>query len=283
MFSLCIYLYWYSFQFLLIKESCIFYTDYKKNREFVIYFYTSRSNEYIMNQNINDEHSIRNIEQQAEQPQKHITTNMNTTELFFRAMPGLILRVTNTLFKVVEKDKSCIEGGNKEISEEEIETEKQGPFFSDSINESQNEACMKCKIPDNEKVGQCSEKQSNKNGKSVPSTKVIALRTEDTVENKENNFKPMKSDRDLKENIEKLTKENKEIDEIKGPLNKQFCTICCDKIADAVLIPCGHGGLCFNCAKRIGGQNADCYLCRKVYFLFVTKNRNFGKYFKWRY
>ena len=44
----------------------------------------------------------------------------------------------------------------------------------------------------------------------------------------------------------------------------EACVICCDRIADAVLLPCGHGGLCFECGKRVGKQGADCHLCRKV-------------------
>lgn len=50
----------------------------------------------------------------------------------------------------------------------------------------------------------------------------------------------------------------------KGPLESQTCVICCDKAPDAVLLPCGHGGICFDCGKRIGKQGGDCHLCRKV-------------------
>ena len=52
----------------------------------------------------------------------------------------------------------------------------------------------------------------------------------------------------------------------KGSLDLQTCMICCDKPADAVLLPCGHGGLCYGCGKKIGAQSGDCYLCRKVLF-----------------
>ena len=42
------------------------------------------------------------------------------------------------------------------------------------------------------------------------------------------------------------------------------CTICCSAVQDAVLQPCGHGGFCFGCAKRLFAppQRGNCPLCR---------------------
>lgn len=44
------------------------------------------------------------------------------------------------------------------------------------------------------------------------------------------------------------------------------CLICCSCDADAVLLECGHGGVCFGCARRILGQvdasRRHCPLCR---------------------
>lgn len=55
-------------------------------------------------------------------------------------------------------------------------------------------------------------------------------------------------------------------DASKGPLESQLCVICCDRVPDAVLLPCGHGGLCFQCGRKLCKQGC-CYLCRQVPFL----------------
>lgn len=53
--------------------------------------------------------------------------------------------------------------------------------------------------------------------------------------------------------------------EIKSSMeDPQRCVICCAQEADAVILPCCHGGLCFECGKRLGSQNAVCHFCRKV-------------------
>ena len=47
-------------------------------------------------------------------------------------------------------------------------------------------------------------------------------------------------------------------------LGEQCCVICCERGADAVLLPCNHGGLCFVCGVRLAKQHATCHFCRKV-------------------
>ena len=44
------------------------------------------------------------------------------------------------------------------------------------------------------------------------------------------------------------------------------CIICITKAADAVIMLCGHGGLCFDCGQILcqSKVNPRCYLCRKV-------------------
>lgn len=42
------------------------------------------------------------------------------------------------------------------------------------------------------------------------------------------------------------------------------CLICYDKLPDAVLMECGHGGLCYECSVDIWKKNGECYLCRQV-------------------
>ena len=54
------------------------------------------------------------------------------------------------------------------------------------------------------------------------------------------------------------------------------CRLCCDNTADVVFMPCGHGGVCFNCfLVMIEHNNVQCFYCRldiaKVYKLDVKK------------
>ena len=48
--------------------------------------------------------------------------------------------------------------------------------------------------------------------------------------------------------------------------NQKECIICITKAADAVIMLCGHGGLCFDCGQTLCQSkiNPRCYLCRKV-------------------
>jgi hypothetical protein len=42
------------------------------------------------------------------------------------------------------------------------------------------------------------------------------------------------------------------------------CLVCCSEVADAVLLPCCHGGVCFSCAKKLGKPAPHCPFCRRV-------------------
>jgi len=44
----------------------------------------------------------------------------------------------------------------------------------------------------------------------------------------------------------------------------KICTICYDKKACALIMPCGHGGLCYKCAISIWQNIGECPLCRKA-------------------
>lgn len=44
----------------------------------------------------------------------------------------------------------------------------------------------------------------------------------------------------------------------------KLCHVCMEQLPDAIFHPCGHGGLCFNCAQIIVETNANCHYCRKV-------------------
>lgn len=49
-------------------------------------------------------------------------------------------------------------------------------------------------------------------------------------------------------------------DSINAP---QTCLICFDNESDAVIMHCGHGGVCYTCCIALWRKNQGCYLCRK--------------------
>lgn len=45
----------------------------------------------------------------------------------------------------------------------------------------------------------------------------------------------------------------------------KMCYICCERSADAVLMECGHGGMCFTCAQHLANTPPSlCPVCRKT-------------------
>jgi hypothetical protein len=40
------------------------------------------------------------------------------------------------------------------------------------------------------------------------------------------------------------------------------CFLCCEKYANAVIMNCGHGGICFDCALNMQKEAKSCFLCR---------------------
>ena len=42
------------------------------------------------------------------------------------------------------------------------------------------------------------------------------------------------------------------------------CNVCFEKSPDAVLMSCGHGGLCYGCALDIWKKSINCFFCKKV-------------------
>lgn len=40
------------------------------------------------------------------------------------------------------------------------------------------------------------------------------------------------------------------------------CCICMDSKPDAVIMECGHGGICYECGKHIIANEGVCHLCR---------------------
>ncbi|KAL4479264.1 hypothetical protein ABPG72_011476 [Tetrahymena utriculariae] len=60
------------------------------------------------------------------------------------------------------------------------------------------------------------------------------------------------------------------------------CVVCFDKTPDTLYMPCGHGGLCYECAIDILKKTGECYLCRveitEVYQLDIKQKK--GKNYK---
>ncbi|OMJ67913.1 hypothetical protein SteCoe_34808 [Stentor coeruleus] len=74
----------------------------------------------------------------------------------------------------------------------------------------------------------------------------------------------------LDENYDDQHEENKsEVDfnsvNIDGSIeNGKTCSICCEKEADAIIMNCGHGGICFDCSCEIVKKTKKCHICRTV-------------------
>jgi len=43
----------------------------------------------------------------------------------------------------------------------------------------------------------------------------------------------------------------------------KICIICCESQADAVIMGCGHGGVCYKCALESCQKSDKCFMCRK--------------------
>jgi len=52
-------------------------------------------------------------------------------------------------------------------------------------------------------------------------------------------------------------------DEIVVVNDAKTCVVCMDKDVNAILIPCGHLGLCIECAKEIDSNSGFCPICRQ--------------------
>lgn len=48
--------------------------------------------------------------------------------------------------------------------------------------------------------------------------------------------------------------------------NASLCTICFSRSSDAILLPCCHGGICYQCGITLSRQDAHCYYCHKSFW-----------------
>ena len=62
---------------------------------------------------------------------------------------------------------------------------------------------------------------------------------------------------------EEITNENNTVS-INDSINGATCLICFSNPPDSVIMDCGHGGICYDCAVEIWKKSNECYLCRNV-------------------
>ncbi|CAD8210224.1 unnamed protein product [Paramecium octaurelia] len=71
--------------------------------------------------------------------------------------------------------------------------------------------------------------------------------------------------------------ESKQLQENQNKVNEssQKCIICCDNPPNAVLMTCGHGGICYKCGLEMAQKSKECFLCRQQ-ILFIYEISNFN-------
>ena len=71
-------------------------------------------------------------------------------------------------------------------------------------------------------------------------------------------------DRDDNEGFERMAKSvaNEKIDSWEFEESEcGACSICFNNEANAVIVPCGHGGICYHCSSELK-RNRKCHICR---------------------
>ena len=48
----------------------------------------------------------------------------------------------------------------------------------------------------------------------------------------------------------------------RASIDNKECYVCCDKTADAVIMECGHGGICYECSLEMWKVTGQCHMCR---------------------
>lgn len=57
---------------------------------------------------------------------------------------------------------------------------------------------------------------------------------------------------------------NESVARLSISLNQKECCICFDSKPDAVIMECGHGGICYECGKHLLATDPNvCHLCRE--------------------
>ena len=167
----------------------------------------------------------------------------NPTELVNRSMPIAVMRINSTLYKLVDFKKG----------KRTTHHDPSNPDLNSSIT--LNMSSKKELINSNDSINLCFIKPEI-NIELPPLFPVSATEAIKVSEKDEGNAH---SARDQGRNYIS----NKTI--MKNEDN-QRC-VCCDKEADAVLLPCCHGGICFECGNNLAKRNAICHFCRHVFAL----------------
>ncbi|CAD8122136.1 unnamed protein product [Paramecium sonneborni] len=71
--------------------------------------------------------------------------------------------------------------------------------------------------------------------------------------------------------------ESKQLQDNQNKINEsnQKCIICCDNPPNAVLMICGHGGICYKCGLEMAQKSKECFLCRQqIVFIYEISNFN---------
>lgn len=100
-----------------------------------------------------------------------------------------------------------------------------------------------------------------------------------TTKRKRNLFKSVQYEKPSK-NLSISLSKNDEEKMIEAPLagkeaqeqDATICTVCFEKPPDAVFMPCGHGGICYECSIEVWKKTLECYLCRMVFLSFLCLN-----------
>ena len=65
------------------------------------------------------------------------------------------------------------------------------------------------------------------------------------------------------EDVEKIDFNSTYLRNTEDEKDENLCYICFQKTADAIITPCGHGGVCYDCVALIVKQKDECMECRK--------------------
>ncbi len=107
----------------------------------------------------------------------------------------------------------------------------------------------------------CAELVKAAGGSATPKSKKEMIpateRVKEEAKSGEEDEKGVRSAREV------ISKRDIQLD-VSGKVEDQACVICCARKTNAVLMPCCHGGLCYDCAIKISKRKAICHFCRKV-------------------